>query len=169
MIPGSCSLLTFESITFLKHSSKMQNCIYPEYGDTLTPYHTCTIIRKGFCHNLMCLKITEQLANSVDPDRTLHYAVSDIGLHCLLRHVCPNTSGYVCIQLILAYSWARPAILVAGKGRWGIFLFLLFLHFHSCSSFFPVPLFHLFYYLFYHFSPFLWEMTQNDPQGLTCR
>ena len=31
-----------------------------------------------------------------------------------------------------------PLILVAGKGRRGMFLFLLFLHFHSCSSFFPV-------------------------------
>ena len=70
------------------------------------------------------------------------------------------------VQLILAYSWARPAILVVGKGRGGMFLFLLFLHFLSCSSFFPVPLFHLLYYLF---SPFLWETTQNDPQGLTCR
>ena len=29
-------------------------------------------------------------------------------------------------------------ILVAGKGRGGMFFFLLFLHFHSCSSFFPV-------------------------------
>ena len=73
------------------------------------------------------------------------------------------------VQLILAYSWARPAILVVGKGRGGMFLFLLFLHFHSCSSFFPVPLFHLLYSLFYLFSPFLWEMTQNDPKGLTCR
>ena len=52
-----------------------------------------------------------------------------------------------------------------GKGRGGMFLFLLFLPFHSCSSFFPVPLFHLFYL----FSPFLWEMTKNDRQGLTCR
>ena len=26
------------------------------------------------------------------------------------------------VQLILAYSWARPAILVAGKGRGGMFL-----------------------------------------------
>ena len=69
--------------------------------------------------------------------------------------------------LQLAYSWTRPAILVAGKCRRGVFLFLLFLHFHSCSSFFPVPLFHLFYYLFGLFSPFLWETTQNDPQGLT--
>ena len=49
---------------------------------------------------------------------------------CILRH-----QG---VQLILAYSWARPAILVAGKGRWGIFLFFLFLHFHSCS-FLPCP------------------------------
>ena len=49
---------------------------------------------------------------------------------CILRH-----RG---VQLILAYSWARPAILVAGKGRGGIFLFLLFLHFHSCS-FLPCP------------------------------
>ena len=73
------------------------------------------------------------------------------------------------VQLILAYSWSRPAILVVGKGRGGMVLFLLFLLFHSCSSFFPVPLFHLFYYLFYLFSPFLWETTQNDPQGLMCR
>ena len=73
------------------------------------------------------------------------------------------------VQLILAYSWARPAVLVVGKDRGGMFLFLLFLHFHSCSSFFPVPLFHLLYSLFYLFSPFLWETTQNDPQGLTCR
>ena len=80
---------------------------------------------------------------------------------CILRH-----RG---VQLKLAYSWARPAILVAGKGRGGMFLFLLFLHFHSCSYFFPNRLFHLLYYLFYLFSPFLWETTQNDPQGLTCR
>ena len=80
---------------------------------------------------------------------------------CILRH-----RG---VQLILAYSWARPAILVASKGRGKCFLFLLFLHFHSCSSFFSVPLFHLFYYLFYLFAPFFLETTQNDPQGLTYR
>ena len=67
---------------------------------------------------------------------------------CILHH-----QG---VQLILAYSWARPAIFVVGKGRGGMFLYLLFLHFNSCSSFFPVPLFHLLYYLF---SPFLWKMT----------
>ena len=61
------------------------------------------------------------------------------------------------VKLILTYSWARPAILAAGKGRGGVFLFLLFLHCHS-FSFLPIPIFH----------PFLWEMTQNDPQGLMC-
>ena len=54
---------------------------------------------------------------------------------CILRHWG--------VQLILAYSWARPAILVAGKGRGGnvlnssvsslSFLFL-FLPFPSLSS-----------------------------------
>ena len=48
----------------------------------------------------------------------------------------------------------RLAIIVADKGRGGMFLFLLFLHFHSCSSFFPVTLFHLLYYLFCLFSLF---------------
>ena len=39
------------------------------------------------------------------------------------------------VQLILAYSWARPAILVVGKGRGGMFLFLLFLFlFLPCPS-----------------------------------
>ena len=75
---------------------------------------------------------------------------------CVLRH-----RG---AQLILAYSWARPAILVADKGKRGMFLFLLFLHFYSCSSFFLVPLCHLFYYIFCLFSPFLWKTSQNDTQ-----
>ena len=64
------------------------------------------------------------------------------------------------VQLILAYSWARPAILVVGKGRGGMFLFLLFLHFHSCSSFFPVPLFHLLYSLLSLFSLSLGDDTK---------
>ena len=37
------------------------------------------------------------------------------------------------VQLILAYSWARPAILVAGKGREVIYFFCFF-------TFIPVPL-----------------------------
>ena len=41
-------------------------------------------------------------------------------------------------QLILAYNWARPAVLAAGKDRGGMFLFLLFFHFHSFSCL-PYP------------------------------
>ena len=78
---------------------------------------------------------------------------------CIFRH-----RG---VQLILAYSWVRPAILAAGKCRGGMFLSILFLHLiHFPLS--PVPLFHLFY-LFYLSSPFLWETTQNDQLGLKCR
>ena len=40
---------------------------------------------------------------------------------CILRH-----RG---VQLILAYSWARPAVLVAGKGRGEYFYFACFLTF----------------------------------------
>ena len=53
--------------------------------------------------------------------------VSSILLHC----------G---VHLILAYSWARPAMLAAGGG---MLLFLPFLLFHSFSSFSAVPLFDL--------------------------
>ena len=115
---------------------------------------------------LLFLKTTcPILANSVDPDQLASEEPrgwsGGAKVLCILHHWG--------VQLILAYSWARPAMLVVGKGRGGMFLFLLFLYFLSCSSFFPVPLFHLLYSLFYLFSPFLWETTQNDPQGLTCR
>ena len=42
----------------------------------------------------------------------------------------------------------------------GEFLFLLFFHFHSCSSFFPVPLFHLHNYLLSLFSLSLGDDTK---------
>ena len=66
------------------------------------------------------------------------------------------------VQLILAYSWARPRILVAGKAKGGMFFISSVSSLSFLSSFFSVPLFHL---LFYHFSPFLWERTQNDLKG----
>ena len=61
------------------------------------------------------------------------------------------------VQLILAFNCARRATLAAGGGRGRMFLLLLFLHFHSFSSFSHVPLFHLIYYLP---SPFLWMTTK---------
>ena len=97
------------------------------------------------------------MANSEDPDQMLHGG-GRVVRKCRVSYVTGASN--------LILGWTRPAILVAGKGRGGMFLFLLFLHYHSFSSFFPVPLFRLLYYLF---SPFLWETTQNDPQGLTRR
>ena len=41
--------------------------------------------------------------------------------------------GHWDVQLILVYIWARLAILVAGKSRGGMFLFLLFFPFYAPS------------------------------------
>ena len=30
------------------------------------------------------------MENSADPEQTLYSGMSDLGLHCLLRPVCPN-------------------------------------------------------------------------------
>ena len=124
-------------------------------------------------------KNADVMTNSVNPSKSIliwvcavfpDMSVQKLGnIIVTYNHVIKTPLHHWGVQLILAYSWARPAILVVGKGIGGMFLFLLFLHFLSCSSFFPVPLFHLLYSLFYLFSPFLWETTQNDPQGLTCR
>ena len=81
--------------------------------------------------------------------------------------------GILChwgVQLILASSWARPAIFVAGKGRGGIFLFLLFLHFHSCSSFFLTFSFISFTIFSISFSLSLGDNTKWPAKvELTCR
>ena len=80
------------------------------------------------------------------------------------------------VQLILAYSWARPAVLAAGKVEGDCFYFFCFftiIHFHfslvpSLSS----PLLSLLSLFSLSLSPFLWETTnkiQNEPQMLTCR
>ena len=40
---------------------------------------------------LMCLKIAEWVATSVESDQMLHSRLSGLGLHCLLKPVCTNT------------------------------------------------------------------------------
>ena len=76
------------------------------------------------------------------------------------------------VQLMLAYSWARPAILVTGEDigyRVNVFIFFSFF------TFTPVPLSSLSLSFIsstissVSFLPFFWETTQNGPQGLTCR
>ena len=39
------------------------------------------------------LKTAGKMATSVDPDQMQHIMEPDLGLHCLLRHVSPNTLG----------------------------------------------------------------------------
>ena len=34
------------------------------------------------------------MSDSLDPDQMPHSAASDLGLHCLLKPVCPNTWDY---------------------------------------------------------------------------
>ena len=91
---------------------------------------------------------------------------------CILRH-----RG---VKLILAYKWARPAILVevkvererGGGGEGGedvrLFFFVFFF------LFIPVPLSSLSICVISSTISsisflFLWETTQNDSQGSTCR
>ena len=111
------------------------------------------------------------------------------GIYCFHNLLCPSyihpakcyilvlvgISNKHCLLVISCILHHWDIQLTVGQGllslKWvsrvegGIVLFLLFLHFLSFSSFSPAPLFHLLYYLS---SPFLWEMTQNDQQRLTC-
>ena len=66
--------------------------IYPKYSDTSAPNHTFS---KSWTitifYPILCLNIAGGLTISVDPDETSLSAASHLGLHCLLRPVCPNT------------------------------------------------------------------------------
>ena len=77
------------------------------------------------CRHVLSYRIIHNLRGWLDEAK----------VSCILRH-----RG---VHLILAYSCARPAIFVAGKGEVGV-LFLLFFHFHPFSflpcPFFPSPL-----------------------------
>ena len=45
----------------------------------------------GFFLRVMCPKDAEGIANSVDSDKTDPQEQSDLGMHCLLRPICPKT------------------------------------------------------------------------------
>ena len=47
----------------------------------------------SFCHpeTKMKKKDANEIANSVAPDQTASHEHSDLGLHCLPRHICPKT------------------------------------------------------------------------------
>ena len=68
--------------------------IYPKYSDTSTPYYSCPKIqtRTIYCP-MLCLKNYWMSGKQCGPNETPRSAASHLGLHCLLRLVCPNTYG----------------------------------------------------------------------------
>ena len=66
---------------------------------------------------MLCLKIAGWVANSVDPDEMPHYVASHLGLHNLLRPVCPNTYGKYGI-----YSNIPPVATAYSKEKYLILL-----------------------------------------------
>ena len=123
--------------------------------------HSCMII-KYFLLLSLCSADSRNFKRSekkvhkywLTPLRTKAGWMGEAKVLCILHH-----RG---IQLILAYSCARPAVLAAGKGRGGMFHFFFsftFIHF----PFSLVLLFHLIYYLFslLHFSERRHKMTHK--------
>ena len=103
---------------------------------------------------------------------------SSMCLSILLSYIHPTAHGGGWVRQRCYVSFLTKAShwdwLTVGQGlpplqqvkvEVGMFLFLLFLCFHSCSSFSHVPLFHLLYYFFYLSSPFLGEMTKMTHTG----
>ena len=59
--------------------------------DTWNNYHNCPTFRTvGFYSAVLCSKDADRITNGEDPDQMLHEEQSDLGLHCLLRPICPN-------------------------------------------------------------------------------
>ena len=121
--------------------------------------HTCMPRSCGPCHAKTCLRTCTQCADSDHPAQSI---IRAFALHsyggCWVVRMCrvslsPGRPIDIGLQLGKAcYPWQ-----VREEG--GCF-FLLFLHFHSCSSFFPVPLFYFLCYLFYLFSLPLGDCTK---------
>ena len=85
----------------------------------------------------ICAVFNDQIFNNILTNDIVSFEQLSPIQGGLVRQRCRG-SCHRGVQLILAYSWVRPAILAAGKGRGGMFLFLLFLHCHS-FSFLPCP------------------------------
>ena len=55
---------------------------------------------------MLCQNISGWVANSVGPDEIPHSVASHLGLHCLLRPVCPNAYGkfHICTLTTLLFN-----------------------------------------------------------------
>ena len=64
------------------------------------PYHTCSKMWTSTIYSpMLCINIAGWVVNSVGPDETPRSAASHLGLHCLLRPVCPKTYGKYGIKM----------------------------------------------------------------------
>ena len=63
---------------------------YPKYWDIkpVTVIFNCYFTVGGWGQ-----VVTGRMANRADPDQTAPKEQSDLGLHCLLSHSCPNILG----------------------------------------------------------------------------
>ena len=77
---------------------------YPSYLDTLTPYHT-RFWTKSIWLPVDLIKICWIDGKQGRP-WSAHSVTSDLGLHCLLRPVCPNT--WVVRWFFSGFSGFRP-------------------------------------------------------------
>ena len=70
---------------------------FPKYSDTqkICCNHS-KILTMWLYHRVMSPNDADRMANSVDPD---HNCSSDLGLHCLPRHICPKTWDHYGIWL----------------------------------------------------------------------
>ena len=65
--------------------------------DTFNYYRDCPTNKiVGFYSAIFHSKDADRITNRVDTDKTLEEQ-SDLGLHCLLRPICPNISNYYAI------------------------------------------------------------------------
>ena len=81
--------------------------ICPKNMDTITFYHTWPKFEQ--VHSATCWCVWKLLAecHSVDTDQMLKNVASDLGLHRLLKPVCPNTYvQYFTVLLFLKIKWS---------------------------------------------------------------
>ena len=83
--------LVFGGLQPVKTQTGLFSC--RDYCKTLKTSDTQTdccnhpkIVTMCFYHRITCQEDADGMANSVDPDQT-----APLGLHCLLRPVCPKT------------------------------------------------------------------------------
>ena len=88
---GSTLFAKAGHVVFSKRRVKSYH-VCPKYWDTISTYFTSP---KTWNSPFYYLFIAVCMANSVDPDQTQHSALSDLGLHCLQRPICPSL--YCCM------------------------------------------------------------------------